>query len=219
MWTMGHFERLECPPEFQQLLTDIFGVNDFGDPMYRIVWGQTETIRVSKPEGGYTDQTCGGGLPAWILQRWVSPDKWGSPKFFKLINRDPANGQLLFPYPEYGQYEMLRNLGNAPLDYELIHSTIPFLQAFARLSDAERQAAKDRQKELDERADVEMITDRLMEALPTRYGPTSYGRGGCRTSILDKKMHEIQQVWNRVDPRKLRHQKGFAQRPISPNTN
>jgi hypothetical protein len=29
-------------------------------------------------------------------------------------------------------------------------------------------------------------------------GPVSYGQQGCRTSLLDRKMHAIQQVWNRL---------------------
>lgn len=213
MWTCGKYERLTCPPEFQQLLTDIFGVNDFGDPLYRIVWGQTETLRVSKPEGGYKDQTVGGGLAAWLLQRWTSPAKWGSPAVFRMINVDPGNPtQLLFPYPEYGRYETVKNLGNRPLEYEIIHSTVPFLETISRLTDQEIQAYKDRQKELENKRDVEMIADRLMDSLPTRYGPTSYSRGGCRTALLDRKMHDIQTVWNKVNRADIeRLARGFKQ--------
>jgi hypothetical protein len=211
-WHMGVYERLECPPEFNQLLEDIFGVDDFGEPLYRVVWGQTQTLRVSKPEGGYTDQTVGGGLASWLLQRKVHPAKWGGPKLFKLVNKDPANGQTLFPYPEYGQYETIQNIGNAPLDYELIHATVPFLEAISKLSQMQLDAWKERKRVADEQADVEMITDRLMDALPTRYGPTSYGRGGCRTSILDKRMDVIQQVWNRFTKSQLgKLPKGMSQ--------
>lgn len=187
---------VETPEWIQEMLTSIFGVNDFGDPLYRIIWGMTPIRRVSKPEGGYEDRSC--NTPAWLLQRWMSPAKWGSPQLFDLINKDPANNQLLFPYPEFGTYEVLKNLGDKALDYEIIRSTVPFLQATSKLTNAQIRAYKDRQKAADERDDLNMITDRLMDALPTRYGPVSYGRGGCRTSVLDKKMEQIQSVWDRV---------------------
>ncbi|HEY5236602.1 MAG TPA: hypothetical protein VIJ14_10515 [Rhabdochlamydiaceae bacterium] len=203
MISIGLSERLECPQEWNDLLGDIFGVNWYGDNLYRVIWGQTDTIRVSKEKGGYEDQVAGGNLAAWLIQRWTPPEKWGTPTAFGIFNIDPANGQLLFPYPEYGLYETVHNLGSAPLDYGIIFSTIPFLEELSYLSQAELRAYKDRQKELENKADVEMITDRLMDALPTRYGPVSYGRGGCRTSVLTKKMDEIQQVWNRIDPRTL----------------
>lgn len=214
MVCIGQYERLECPEEFQQLLTDIFGVNVYGEPIFRIVWGQTQTIRVSIPSesGGYEDQTVGGNLAAWLLQRWMGPEKWGMPGLFNRTNVDPANGQPLFPYPEFGQYEIMHNLGAGDLDYGIINSAIPLLQEVLYMSDAQLQAAKDREKELKEKAQVEDITDRLLDSMPTRYGPTSYGRGGCKTSILDKKMHEIQQVWNRMDVNKLRNPvKGMQQ--------
>ena len=211
MVSIGLYERLECPEEFNELLRDTFGVNMFGDPIYRVLWGQTETMRVSRPEGGYQDQTLGGNLPAWLLQRWTPPEKWGTPQVFEYINKDPVNNQPLFPYPEFGIYETIHNLGQGVLDYGLFRTVFPMLEEIMYLSFAQLQAAKDRQKELENHREVEEITDRLMDALPTRYGPTSYGRAGCRTSVLDRKMAEIQQVWNRIDPKKLRHSKGITQ--------
>jgi len=203
MWTVGLTERHETPEDFQQILTDIYGVTRYGDPIYRVIWGQSEFRRVSKPEGGYENQSIGGNLASWLVQRWVPPEKWGSRNLFSIINKDPANNQLLFPYPEFGSYETIHNLGPGQLNYGIFHSLMPFLEEISYLSEAEIKAYKERQKFLDNKKDVEMIADRLMDSLPTRYGPVSYGRGGCRTSVLTKKMDEIQQVWNRIDPRTL----------------
>lgn len=209
MWRLGNNERLECPPEFQQILTDIFGVNDFGCPRYRIIWGMQPVRRVSKPGGGYEDMSC--NTSAWLLQRWMHPAKWGNPALFKYINSDPANGQVMFPYPEFGEYELVCNLGDGALDYELIHATIPILEAVSRLTDVQIRAFKERQQALEDKASTDKIADMLHDSLPTRYGPVSYGRGGCRTSALEKKMGEIQAAWNRLDPRKLKHVKGMQQ--------
>lgn len=204
MWTIGKTEHLECPEEFNRLLGDIYGLNRYGDALYRVIWGQSLTRRVSMISGGYEDQSIGGNLAAWLVQRWTPPEKWGSRSLFAMINKDPENGQVLFPYPEFGQYETVFNLGDGQLNYGIIHSLMPFLEEMAYLSQAQVEAYRDRQKELENKKDVDLIADRLMDSLPTRYGPTSYGRGGCRTSILDKKMAEIQQVWNRINPKKLK---------------
>ena len=214
MWSCGKVERHTCPEDFQQLLSDIFGLNHFGDPLYRVVWGQTETLRVSKPEGGYEDQTVGGNVASWLIQKWTSPEKWGSRELFYYMNTDPANNQLLFPYPEFGEYQTIHNLGDGQLNYGIILHLMPFLVEILSLSQAQVDSYRERQKELKNRQEVEEIATRMMDTLPTRYGPVSYGRGGCCTSLLAKKEHDIQQVWNRVDPSKLKHVKGLQQ--VSP---
>ena len=185
---------VETPEWINQMLLDTFGVDDFGDPLYRVIWGMMPVRRVSKPEGGYEDRSC--NTPEWLLQRKMSPAKWGSPALFRLINKDPANNQLLFPYPEYGFWEIIKSLGDKPIDYEIMHSTIPFLEATSHLTNAQIRAYKDRQKAAEEKADVDMVADRLYDALPSRYGPVSYGRGGCRTSVLDKRMEQISRIWD-----------------------
>lgn len=216
MWSLGKEERLVCPPEFQRILTSTFGVNVYGAPLYRIMWGQCDTTRVSNPYGGYEDYIMGGEPAAWLVQRWTPAEKWGTPEIFDIVCRDPVADQPLFEYPEYGKYETIFTLTIKelkdgvlrvtpfPLDYSIIDEIIPFIDEAVQLSVAEQKAIVDRDKALKERAEIETITDRLMDALPTRYGPTSYGRPGCLTSVLDRKMHEIQQVWNRHARTKLR---------------
>jgi hypothetical protein len=209
MWTITKQRFLEPPDWVNEELLN-FGVNDWGEPYFRVVWGMSPVRRISKIHGGYEDQ-C-GNCPSWWLQRWIPPDKWGSPRLFRAVMGDPTNSQTLFPYPEFGEYESVKDLGNKPIDYALFQSTIPFLQHFLSLTDVQVKAYKERQKELENRAQVEEITDRLMDSLPTRYGPVSYSRGGCRTSLLDRKAHEIQKLWDRYDANAVKRlQKGFAQ--------
>lgn len=217
MVSIGKIERLETPEEWNQMLVDLFGVNWYGDPMYRIIWGQTDVLRVSSPEGGYHDQVVGGNAPVWLLQRWVSPDKWICPDIFEMINKDPENGQPLFPYPQFGSYETIHSMGKGALEYEVIRATIPFLEELLFLSDMQVKSYRERREELKNKQQVEEITDRLMDSLPTRYGPTSYGRGGCKTSILAKKEEEIQRVWNRYRKEDLPHIRGAGRQGVTPH--
>jgi len=54
LWQITKAERLTCPPEFQSCLTDIFGVNVFGEPNFKILWGQTETYDYATLSGATT---------------------------------------------------------------------------------------------------------------------------------------------------------------------
>ena len=79
-----------------------------------------------------------------------------------------------------------------------------------RMSAEEIQASEEAIEQAENTAQVNEITDRLMEEYPTRFGPVSYGRGGCKTSVIDRKMHEISKVWNRMSRTALRSQRhGF----------
>lgn len=192
---IGKYERLEAPEDFNAELAIRFGVNVYGGPAFRVIWGQTDTIRVSKASGGYEDYPRGGNVAAWLLQKWSPPEKWGTRTVFNIMNYDHENGQLLREFPELGEYETIAQLPR--LDFAVIDWLVPSLTKVLALSAAQIKAAKEWAKEQQNRQEVDEITDRLMDALPTRYGPTSYGRGGCRTSILDQKMSEIQKVWTR----------------------
>ena len=39
-------ERIPEPTEINQALAQLYGYNRFGDPLYRLVWGQSETMQV-----------------------------------------------------------------------------------------------------------------------------------------------------------------------------
>jgi hypothetical protein len=203
MVTIGLHERLICPPEYQAILTKRFGVNVYGKPIFRIIWGQTETLRVANPDGGYKDMSVGGNVAKWLVQQWRSPLKWGTRALFNIVNAD-FDGRPLYEFPEFGMYETVTSLPH--LEYAIIDWIIPKLIQFAALSHQQIKAAKEWKKAVQEKAEVEVITDKLMDAMPTRYGPTSYGRGGCRTSVLDKKMAEISIEWQKQE-RAIRNRK------------
>ena len=215
MVIQGNYERQEAPDWFNRELEDRFGVSVYGKPFYRVVWGQSTTLRVSQQNGGYTDQTVGGDLAAWLLQRLTAPEKWGTRDVFEIVNVDPANGQPMFEFPEFGMYETLFNLGSEDLGISILEQTIPFLESIREITWQQAKAAKERIKEIKNHAEVEEIADRLHDALPTRYGPTSYGRGGCKTSPLDKKEYELEQAWKRL-PKNFNPKRGFNQGAVTP---
>ena len=218
-------ERRICPQEFQDAIDERFGLNRFGGPRYRLAWGETETHRVQGPRG-YTERLLCPNIPCWNILRWRAPECYGTPRLYDLINRDPVTHLcLLGEYPYEGAWELVQPLyskefhfatglqiNSFPLDHVIMDLILPLMEMSEQMSAAEIAAAEEFNEQAENKAQVEAIADRLMDDYPTRFGPVSYGRGGCKTAVIDRKMHEISQIWNRMSRTALRRQrKGFYQ--------
>ena len=218
-------ERRICPQEFQDAINERFGLNRFGGPRYRLAWGETETHRV-QGRWGYEERLLCPNIPCWNILRWRAPECYGTPRLYDLINRDRETGLcLLGEYPYEGGWEIVQPLiarefsfagglriDPLPLDAFIVDSLLPLLEMAESMSAEEIAASEEFIAQAENKAQVEAIADRLMEEYPTRFGPVSYGRGGCKTAVIDRKMHQISQVWNRMSRTALRRQrKGFYQ--------
>jgi len=99
----------------------------------------------------------------------------------------------------------------------LIDRIIPMMQAFQRLSTSEQEAARQFEQNEQKSREAEEVAEKMAEAMPAFINPVSFSLQGCRTSLLDKKMEQIQKVWNRLTVRGRRpnFQQGFqvASRP------
>lgn len=211
-------ERRECPPEFQERLTARFGLNRFGTPHFRFVWGQTELMRMGSSwfdrDGserfGYREVMV-SGQPCWLILKWKDPIEYGSPDAFYAVTYDGYSKlYMMGEYPYEGRYEIVQPLiskelidgqlviEHFELSHYLIDTILPMILAFEQLSRAQQEAARQAVAEAEHRQEVEAIADRLMHNLPTYYGPVSFSGQGIRTSLLDRKMHEIQKVWDRM---------------------
>ena len=232
MRTIKGAETRRCPKEFQDRITRLFGRNRFGDPNFRIVWGQSEFIRQGNvwrdaqgnERGGYIDRYACHGMPCWVIMRWKPPESYGSPRTYYAqtwmaakshLERDPNHPHdsprgfyITGEYPWKGRYEIMQPLiskeykdgklvvTHFPLSHYMIDRLIPMFIAFQRLSEAEKAAARVYVREQEERKQTAQIADILEQNLPTWWGPVSYGGQGVRTSLLDRKMDQIQRVWD-----------------------
>jgi hypothetical protein len=228
-------ERRVCPDDFQHAIDERFGVNRFGTPRYRMAWGETETMRVAGPKG-YEDRLLCGNVACWNLMRWRAPESFGSPELFELVNRDPTSGLcLLGEYPYEGRYDVLQPLMAKSFDvdrdprtgavyrsklhvevfelsWQIIDTILPLIVASGELDELEIAAANAVIEARENKVIVDEITDRMLEEMPTRLGPVSYGKGGCKTAAITKKMDQISQVWNRMSKSALRRpRRGFYQ--------
>jgi hypothetical protein len=211
-------ERRVCPPEFQERLTRMFGLNEFGDPLYRIMWAQNSFHLLGGPyfaengweRIGYREKYLATPYPCWQIERWMAPVKYGSPRMWYGTNYVPEwEISIMGPYPWRGRYEVLYQLFRKqfagrelkiiilPLSHTLIDKVIPCLIEAQKLSDAERVIAQKAAKEYEDRQLVNEIADRMANDSPW-YGPVSFAKQGIRTNLLDRMMEKVQKRWSNI---------------------
>jgi hypothetical protein len=112
MITVGLREQHEFPKEYQQRLTQAGGLNRFGDPLFRGVWGW------SRLDWLYSAKTRTYSLAPkyitrasrWYIEQWLPPEKYGTPATWYNLQTDKIDGlsyDLLGPYPTRGDHECL----------------------------------------------------------------------------------------------------------------
>lgn len=83
-------------PEWSLHLKRLGGLNRFGDPLYRIVWGWSRADYYPNPLRSF-----------FHFERWLPPEMFGSEESWEAMNReDEENGNhdLASPYPRKGMY-------------------------------------------------------------------------------------------------------------------
>lgn len=195
----------------------MFGINQFGDPNYKIVWAQNQFHLQGGPyfteQGlervGYRYRYQATPYPCWQIMRWKQPREYGVPKLWYsntyVIEWDI---HMLGGYPWRGRYEVLYQLFRKdfvnnelkiialPLSHVLIDKIIPLMIEAQNLSKLERLAAQKLAREYEHRQQVNEISDRMMNDLPSFYGPVSFSNQGVRTNLLDRMMTKLQKRWD-----------------------
>ena len=216
-----------CPPEFQERLTAAGGVNRYDEPNFRIVWGMTDTFRAIDWQG-YCDRLIGSGEAAWILQQWNPPEFYGTPGMYYFQNRDEATGlQILGEYPYSGRYESLQTLtyrefvnGNLvvermPLNNLLLDMIVPVIMECKGISMQKRASIMREQKERKDAEEIARCEDIIRDAHPAFHGGSvSYSRQGCRTSLVDRKIEQMQRHMQTAIKKVRSVGKGLHQLPL-----
>ncbi|MGB6431181.1 MAG: hypothetical protein WBF06_11380 [Candidatus Acidiferrales bacterium] len=175
-------ETHETPPWAARVLRAAGGINRFGEPNYRAVWGWNRLAWVG---GRFEDRDAAGTLirecvelrrepkyPAvdrWHIERWAPPEFYGSPRDWQrnTIEIEGARAiPALGPYPSRGEYEHCLTLESPRGDF--IPLTPAALAHVARaiewsrgLRAGERRAALDRRDAREDR-DYDSFADALL---------------------------------------------------------
>lgn len=103
----------DCPQWFQDELTNLGGVNQYGDPLFKLIWSPElrMTIGGRFHDGfeGYREKPLIGGEPCWALMIYEPASMFGSPDRWEWDYRDEESGLLdCGGFPKYGQYRLLQ---------------------------------------------------------------------------------------------------------------
>jgi len=184
-------ERHEAPESVAQRLAAAGGLNRYGEPNYRVVWGWN---RLGWIGGKFEDRDDQGNLirevvelrrepkylavNRWHVERWVAPEAYGSPRAWYSQTVEKADGRsvpALGPYPERGEYEHSFTIEGPHGEFVQLTPTIVERVAqsieWARRRPKPGQRAKlYKREEQGDRAYESWALDLLDDAMPALHG-------------------------------------------------
>jgi hypothetical protein len=114
-------ETHEAPESVQERVARAGGLNRYGEPNFRVVWGGARLTWIG---GRWTDRDANGNviretvelrrapkylpLNRWHVERWMPPECYGSPEEWYTQTIEVEDGiriAALGPYPSRGEYE------------------------------------------------------------------------------------------------------------------
>ena len=159
-------ETHDTPASVERRLVLAGGLNCFGEPNYRAVWGWNRLTWIG---GKWEDRDAAGNLvrevvqlrqvpkyiptDRWHIERWVPPEVYGTPaQWYERTLEVEGRYSIpaLGPYPARGEYEHCFTL--AGLHGEFIQLTPTVAEQVARLIEASRKVSRrESRRALDER--------------------------------------------------------------------
>jgi hypothetical protein len=222
-----------CPQYYQDILTRIGGVNRYDSPNFKLVWSQYETYVAggiwSVDEQyfkGYRRLLLGSGEPCWTLLQWHDAIEYGTPESYYVQNYDADSSlQILGEYPYSGRYEVVFNLRyhqmednkltfhTMPLNNTLIDKILPIMLMARGISWMKTKAAAMELQRQEEEEKTRMIERHLQDNAPA-FGRSavSFTRQGVRSTEIDKRMIEMQRMWNTLAKAAAEMPKGMSTR-------
>lgn len=233
MWALGEEERLLCPEEFQERLTQAGGINKYDEPNFKMAWGQTETFRAGgvwevedcPPYTGYRDLLIGSGEACWMLMMWEPADMEGTPEGFYVKNFDPDTGlQTLGEFPYSGQYIIVQPLvwkgmvngeliiERMPLNSLLLDLVIPTILDAQDVSLVKRKAVFMEIKAREDERMTKDIADSLAKGrLAFGTSDVSYAGQASKTMFIQKKVDNLKRNMNSAMEMARHLNKGLVQ--------
>lgn len=203
------------------------GTNPYGESMWKLAWGPSTTMRAAGLHG-YRDILMAGPEPCWMILMWEPASVYGSPAMWYYQNLDEPTGlQLLGEYPYHGRYRVIhklihREMVNGHLKTEamelsslIIDVILPMTKAWQSISKESQVEALRYEQDLREKEIAEKAADAKSQYAPAFKGrPISFGRQGCRTSLIDKKIEVLERQFKQLMASAAQYQKGFTQRAV-----
>ena len=194
----------KLPPEIEDLILRSGGTNPYGEPKFKIVWGETYVTRT-----GFGDMRL-IPIPAWVLLQWKPAEEFGSPDFwdYEVLGAYPHRGMY---YPMQPFYE---RIDGKIVPMEMSRRAAEFIMytvmAYQCDTPEKRLAVLKGMKEQDGKAMENRIADNLQDAVGSIAvdGISFAGQKNCRSYV--------QQMMDRIEAQmgqSIQVRKGLQQIP------
>lgn len=177
----------KLPPEIEELILRSGGTNLYGEPNFKIVWGENYVTRT-----GFGDMRL-FPIPAWVLLQWEPAEKWGNPESWDY--------QVLGDFPHRGMYNPVQPFFEridgkvVPMEMtrRVAESIMYVVMAYQCDTPEKRLAIIKAIKEKDEKDMENRIADNLQDAVGSIAldGISFRGQGNCRSYV--------QQMMDRIE--------------------
>lgn len=203
MWAITGSERRLCPPEYQEHLNRLGGLNRYGEPNFKLVWGQTQTdVIFGQMEDGSRGQHIilqFHDIPAWHLMCWKPPETFGSPEMWYAMTWDEETHlHTLGDYPRRGFYipapfslyvKRIENgileIDAMPLNFFILDLVVPNLIKSQEMTYYQKKLAADTMAEAERRAARNQALDAYKNAGPA-FGGADFDKSQNRGRMLDR---------------------------------
>jgi hypothetical protein len=203
-----------CPDWFQERLTRTGGANKYGQPNFKLVWGESETMRdggyfIKDGYLGYRDVLAIGGEKCWAITMWEPAEKFGTPyRWYKDLTDEVTGLVTLGKFPHQGRYRVIKKLVHRELingewattrmepTHFILEVMVPLIKDWNRRSDAERLAIV-REEMAREEAEADRILADAMDGVRIRRGSPLVQK---RAEQMEKHMAQAMAIAARTQP-------------------
>ena len=186
----------EVPKEIQVIATRAGGLNLYGEPNYRVVWGWSRLTIIAgewedfdrhgnwiRTVGEYRWEPKNMPFDRWHLERWLPPSHFISREHWYEITKEEFNGvefAALGAFPSRGEYEGCYVFENPDGSYQrlscyVVETVCRALNYQRNISDQERREAIAKRQEKMEKSDDDFAMALAEDAYPAFHGQLNVG--------------------------------------------
>lgn len=178
-----------CPEWFQERLAKVGGLNPYGEPRFKLVWGESEFMRVGgyfSKDGfvGYRWLPAVGNEKCWAILMWEPADMCGTAyRWYKDYRDEQTHLCTLGQYPYSGRYRVMKklihrefvgsNLVTVRLEptHFILDIMIPMIMGWNKLTNVQRLKVITEEQEREEEKADKMLDDARHGARIRRGSP------------------------------------------------
>jgi hypothetical protein len=187
------------PKYVQDFVTKVGGLNRFGKPNFRIVWGPDRMEKVGVADLHQDGHVTFGAVyqrkykntPVWVLERWLPPEKYGSKERWQIEQAYDLDGikesrhLVLGEYPSRGEYEHCYDIHGQPY----MATLEKMIRLIIRSREVTPKETLEARKAIEEkkRSDFKKnMSDLYKDRAPAFYNPVSFAGQRNHTALVDR---------------------------------